>query len=456
MRRQTKRKPIRRRSPSRSRRPSRRVQQLANSLLAERQLARVMTPEVIDELRAETGYNPRQRRATALRLVLIVVQGFMLGQTLRFSSLRAMFHQRFGAIRARAFQLRFKSPAAAAFFRAAFERAVRTVVTWTQIRLEGPLAVFDDVRAYDGTSQRVPPRGRRALPACTKGLAGTKWMVGYSLKTGLLEDALVGAETAAELPMWHRLVGKLRKNTLYLLDLGFFERALFAEAQQAGAHVLMRLKSTAKVTVLGHQTDRGFASLPSWSLKYYLRGTSQKRGTVNDMDVRWGRGKSAVILRLVGVSLGGRAGLRFYLTTIPRQRLTAAQVVQTYRIRWLIEFLFRELKQSADLGRCFTADRHAIEALTYGAMLGHVVVRSLRLIAALRHDVPLEQLRPLACRDFIRPYATVIVDALLDPDSDAWSRLVDVLTDGIVAFTRERKPSMSRPRIAASLGALGG
>jgi hypothetical protein len=174
------------------------------------------------------------------------------------------------------------------------------------------------------------------------------------------------------------------------------------------------------------------------------------------MDVRWGRGKSTVFLRLVGVSLGGRAGLRFYLTTIPRELLTAAQVVQTYRLRWLIEFLFRELKQSADLGRCFTADRHAIEALTYGAMLGHVVVRSLRIIAALRHDVPLEQLRPLACRDIIRPYATAIVDALLDPDSHAWTRLVQALSDAIVAFTRERKPSSSRPRIARSLGAIGG
>jgi len=41
-------------------------------------------------------------------------------------------------------------------------------------------------------------------------------------------------------------------------------------------------------------------------------------------------------------------------------------VIETYRLRWLIEFLFRELKQNADLGRSFTANSHAIEALTYG------------------------------------------------------------------------------------------
>lgn len=35
----------------------------------ERQLQRAFTPEEIDQLRAETGYNPRQRVGTALRLM---------------------------------------------------------------------------------------------------------------------------------------------------------------------------------------------------------------------------------------------------------------------------------------------------------------------------------------------------------------------------------------------------
>jgi hypothetical protein len=43
------------------------------------------------------------------------------------------------------------------------------------------------------------------LPACGAGRAGAKWLVGYSLKTGLLEEALVDAESASELPMWRRV-----------------------------------------------------------------------------------------------------------------------------------------------------------------------------------------------------------------------------------------------------------
>jgi hypothetical protein len=36
------------------------------------------------------------------------------------------------------------------------------------------------------------------------------------------------------------------RELLYLFDLGFFERDLFARPQDAGAHVLMRLKKPPK------------------------------------------------------------------------------------------------------------------------------------------------------------------------------------------------------------------
>src|ERR1017187_4300885 len=84
-------------------------------------------------------------------------------------------------------------------------------------------------------------------------------MMGYSIKTGLLEHGLCDAETASETPLWKRLVPTFTSGVLYLFDLGFFERALFASARAAGAHVLMRLKTTAKVRVLSHASVNGRA-----------------------------------------------------------------------------------------------------------------------------------------------------------------------------------------------------
>lgn len=420
----------------------------------EREMQRAFTPAVIDELRAQTGYNPRQRVGTAFRLMLTVVEGFLVGQTLGFASLRAIFVRRFGFIRSCPFQKRFKLASAASFFRAALEHLVSSVVAAAGLELVGPLAKFEDVRIYDGTGQRVPPRGCEALPGCTKGKAGTKWVMGYSIKTGLLEHGICGAETAAEIPLWRQLVPNFTRGVLYLLDLGFFERALFAQARAARAHVLMRLKTTAKVRVMGHVSGNGFAPLPGWSLGYYLQAVSRRRGTVFDLDVTWGKGKEIIALRLVGFAHKSNH-IRWYLTTVPRSMLTARQVIQCYRLRWLIELLFREIKQSTDLGRSFTADTHAVQALTYGAMLAHVLVRSVRIQAALANQIPLEQLRPLACLHVVRAHARDLVDALASGSRALWNHAVDLVGDNLIALARELKPSRSRSRIGPKLGAIG-
>jgi hypothetical protein len=420
----------------------------------EQELLRTFTPAVVDELRERTGYNPRQRVGTALRLMLTVVEGFLLGQTLSFQALRAIFVRRFGIVRPCPFQKRFKQASAAAFFRASLDRLVSSVVSAAGLELDGPLARFEDVRIYDGTGQRVPPRGRSALPACTTGKAGTKWIMGYSIKTGILEHGLGGAETAAELPTWRKLVPQFARGVLYLFDLGYFERALFAEARDAGAHILMRLKSTAKVRVVGHVTANGFQLLPDWSLATYLNACSRRRGTVFDLDVLWGKGKDQIALRLVGLAHRSNR-IRWYLTTVPRSTLSPHQVITAYRLRWLIELLFREIKQSTDLGRSFTADPHAIEALTYGAMLAHALVRSMRIHAALANEVPLEQLRPLASLHVARAYARDVVDALASASRTVWSAVVDVVGAALVFVAREIHTSRSRQRIAVKLGAVG-
>jgi hypothetical protein len=420
----------------------------------QEEIRRAFTPAVVDELRSRTGYNPRQRQGTALRVMLTVVEGFLAGQTLSFASLRAIFVKRFGFIHSCPFQRRFTQKSAAAFFRAALEHLVASVVEAAGLTLRGPFARFADVRIYDATGQRVPPRGRKALPGCAKGKAGTKWVMGYSIKTGLLEHGIYGPETASETPLWHRLVPNFTVGTLYLFDLGFFERALFEAAQKAGAHVLMRHKSMAKVCVQSFAGPNGRVSVPGWSLDYYLQGTSKPRGRVFDLDVTWGKGKHTIALRLVGYVHSSRS-IRWHLTTVPRSMLSPNQVIQAYRLRWLIELLFRELKQTADLGRSFTANAHAVVALTYGAMLAHALVRSVRIQTALANEVPLDELRPLASLHVARAYARDLVDALASARRDAWAQVLALLGADLVPFARERKPSRSRKRIGIKLGAVG-
>ncbi len=436
-----------------TRRPQSRPVSPADSDAIEQQLRRCLSPEVVDEFREASGYNPRQRLATAHRLLLSIIEAFLTGDTLSFAAVRAAFIRRFGFIRPCPLQKRFKQPEAALFFRAIFQHLVERLLEHVGVRLTGPLAGFSDVRVYDGTAQRVPPRGSAALPSCVPERAGTKWLIGYSLKSGMIEAGLCGAATSAELPMYRELVEGFQRGALYLLDLAYFERQLFADVRSAGAHLLMRLKSGTQLRVVAELTARGMQSVDGYCLEQYLACRFAFDGTLFDLDVLWGTGSRQVPLRLVGVVHQGAT--RWYLTTVPRSRLRAGHVVQTYRLRWAIELLFREIKQSTDLGRSFTADPDAIEAMTFGALIAHVLVRSLRLRAALASEIPLERLRPLPALRMVRAYARDLVDALLSGCHARWVAVVDELTVALVPFAYEHQPSRSRPRIALQLGAVG-
>jgi hypothetical protein len=93
---------------------------------------------------------------------------------------------------------------------------------------------------------------------------------------------------------------------------------------------------------MGHVVQRSIGPIPYWSLSYYLSSVSHRRGTVFDLDVVWGKGKHTIGLRLVGIAHTSRI-IRWYLTTVPRSQLSAPQIIQAYRLRWLVELLFREI-----------------------------------------------------------------------------------------------------------------
>jgi hypothetical protein len=432
----------------------------SHSQILER-LAEAFNEDVIDELREQTGYNPRKRVATAFRLMLVCVEACLSGKTLGFASIRAFFVKRFGSIRPRAFQLRFKSEKAVAFFRAALDRLVADVTSEFAPALTGALADFDDVHVYDGSGQRAPVRGRKnRLKATTPESAGSKWVVGYSLRSGIAMEAIAGEGTTAEIPMWKTLVPHLRRNVLYLLDLGFYCRYVYEEAIRTGSHVLMRLKADEenlrkKLRVVTAIENGRTAKLRcSYTVSSYLRRAERFQHREIDLRVDWGFGPDRLNLRVVGLRRNQKWFL--YLTTVSREQMSVQTVTETYRLRWLIEFLFREWKQETDWGRSATADRNALEALTYASLIAHVLVRSMRIAAAYRHQISLDALRPLACMHVARAFSAELVTALLASDEKQWRSFAEQMLSAILELAHEPKASRSRQRIASNLGALGG
>jgi hypothetical protein len=168
----------------------------AEAQAVEDQMRRTFMPAVVDELRARTGYNPRQRHGTAFRLMLTVVEGFLAGQTLTFASLRAIFVRRFGFIRSCPFQKRFKEESAAAFFREALKHFVDSVVRSAGLTLTGPLGRFG--KRYDEV--RLEAACKRALLARARSYRHVESI----LKNGL--DRVTTTEDTTTVPLTHENV----------------------------------------------------------------------------------------------------------------------------------------------------------------------------------------------------------------------------------------------------------
>ena len=420
----------------------------------------LLSPAHVDDLRRTSGYNPRQRVATAHRLLLTCVEGVLSGQSLGFAPLRAFFMKRFGLIRPRAFQLRFKSASAVRFFEQALSHLVSQVLQEFAPPLEKALCGFSDVHVYDGSHQRAPARARaQGLRATTESAGGAKWIVGYSLRQGAAFHAAGGSGCASENKSFWKLVGTLQNNVLYLVDLAYFSRDIFAQSLAQGAFVLMRLKACDKIRgtlQVVHAVENGVPYKPRKLTRidgYIRRATRQQMKTI-DVDIHWGVSAQPLVLRCVGVYLR-KTGWRLYLTTVPRERLGPEQIAEAYRLRWLIEFLFREWKQQFDWGRSATADKNALFALTYAALFAHALIRSMRIASALRHEVPLEKIRPIASLHALRACAAELISAALAKDNDTWFRCCENLDRVLFNLALEKKPSRSRPRIAADLGACG-
>ncbi len=72
---------------------------------------------------------------------------------------------------------------------------------------------------------------------------------------------------------------------------------------------------------------------------------------------------------MIGIRDPRTGDYHFYVTNIPLEKLAAEDVRATYALRWQVELLFKELKQSYRLDQMPSRKRHIVEALLYAAIL---------------------------------------------------------------------------------------
>jgi IS4 transposase len=174
--------------------------------------------------------------------------------------------------------------------------------------------------------------------------------------------------------------------TLSLFDLGYIDVERFISAIERGAHFLTRLKSTHNPTVVdvhvGKGTKRAMRGHPLDAL--LADGRLRADRGVIDLDVLLtSRGKEAVA-RVVGIEHDDGSEIHWYLTSVDRDLLSGPDVAETYRLRWTIELLFKQLKSGAGLETILAWRQPAVMALIYAKVIALCLARLLEL--SLRED----------------------------------------------------------------------
>jgi hypothetical protein len=264
----------------------------------------------------------------------------------------------------------------AAFTRSILPQARPAYASWLgRLRERFPEVLIVDGSRLDAIGHRLKllrPERAQVLPGCLT--------IFYDLFRGITRHVLFFPDAAeAELPRAQAVLAELPPGTLLLGD------RLYASLQyfhQLAAHQLSGLV-------------RRNGRLLLKRLQVFSSQQDSRSGLLEDglVEVGCGVGQPKLILRLIRYR--GRGHRLDLLTNVldPR-RLSPEEALALYRLRWSVERLFFDLKETLDLHGLYAAHPNLVAQQVYAAAIVHTAFRVAQAgIAKQAHVLP-EQLSP--------------------------------------------------------------
>lgn len=359
------------------------------------QLLQLTFGQFADDLARSTGFIQRQRGFSGSEFVRVLTFGWLARPRETIDSLASDL-----GITGSALQQRFTEPASN-FLWTILQSAVTQMVASRPARIP-LLARFTGVYAEDCSTISLPPQLANVFPGCggsdeTSGKAALRLFVSYELKTGALRtlekaqargsDCVVAKQYAAQLP-----AGALR-----LRDMGFFDRELFTQDTAAGVYWISRVPACLTV-----QTDDG----PSLPVSQFLAQQSENVQQVDcwlSVGQKTKKGDQEVLplkCRFIAircpsdVAAKRRQKLRekarrkgwtvserqltmcdwtVFITNVPAEILSIAEVWELYSARWQIELLFKRWKSLGKAQPATTVNPYRALCELYSKLLGVLV-----------------------------------------------------------------------------------
>ena len=396
----------------------------------------------------DAGAQTRQRKVDLVAFFWTLVLGFGVAKERTLACLRRTYENRTSTtIEESSFYDRF-TPGVAKWLRGIVGEALGRVATDSR-SLSATLSGFRDLLLIDSTVIRLHELLKGAYGACRTNhtQAAAKLHVVMSVTAASPARVRLTPERTNDRSPWRR-VGGWVKDCLLLFDLGYFGYALFTRIDENGGFFISRLKTNvnARIVAVNRKWRGQSKNVVGIRLRDALVGLQRQ---VLDVMVevaferrvyRGVRRQDSRTFRVVGVYDEGTHEYHLYMTNILVDRLEGQEVAETYRLRWQIELLFKELKTHYRLDQMPSSKAHVVEALLFAAIL--TLIASHALLEAVRARLPRgRSIPPLRWAAVFDALAPVILVAILSSVArgrkprDPWLILLSQATD----------PNLSRP-----------
>jgi hypothetical protein len=315
------------------------------------------------------------------------------------------------------------------------------------------LEAFSDVRIADSTVLMLKKLAKGWAPSTSKVRpAGVKFHAVVSLNNDLpIADALTPQRTHDNKAFPE---ATMESGTLSVFDLGYIDVKRFIGAIDRGAHFLTRLKTSHNpeiVRVYIGQGSRREARGMRLDDAIDSGVLTHDRGVI-DVDVRLVHKDQEAIARVVAVMNTDVDEFHWYITSVDRNLLDTFDIAEAYRLRWIIELIFKQLKSGTGLSSILAWREPAVTALIYGKITALCLSRLLEICAKSQDNKA--ALNRLAMVLVLGRSASLMLSYALLRDGVTIDELEKriLLIATTVARTRNQRRERTRRKREASIG----
>jgi len=345
-------------------------------------LKRLFPTRTLNQLAADSGFVRRQRKIDPAAFFWTLVLGFGLGTDRTITALRCAYQRCTGVtLVPSSFYDRFTWDLVR-FLKSALDRVLNDLRL--QIGEMGEqFSAFQDVVLTDATVLKLHDSLEKTYPGCrtNSSPSAAKLHAVVSVKGKGGNTLSISSERTPDNKKFQ--IGPWVKGRLLLFDLGYYHFRSFQRISELGGYFLSRLKENANPLIVSVRDSHAGDRLVGMSLQDALRSIRREvldaeiKVRVEKRAYKGRKARSTETFRLVAIKNHEEGKYHCYITNVAASVLKAEEIANTYRARWEIELLFKELKSGYRMDQIGTSRREIVEALIYSAVLTLVTSREM-------------------------------------------------------------------------------